>query len=113
MHELLEFFRKRTGRQCEADYFVLLIRLSVVTVPAAMSSGDCYKFPDGFKLGSATASYQIEGGWIEDGKSEQQDTNLRSDLVHSNTEILQTKILFLISQGIQRAYFIKRIDLLQ
>jgi hypothetical protein len=81
--------------QCEADYFVLLIILSVATTHAATSSGDCYTFPEGFMLGSATASYQIEGGWKEDGKSEQQDTTLFCDLVPSNTEILQTKIDFL------------------
>jgi hypothetical protein len=81
--------------QCEANYFVLLISLSVATIHAGTSSGDRYAFPGGFMLGSATASYQIEGGWKEDGKSEQQDTNLLSDLVPSNTEILRTKIDFL------------------
>ena len=78
--------------QCEAEYFVLLLCLSVAKIQAEEFSGDRLKFPKDFMLGSATAAYQIEGGWNADGKSKQQDTILLSDVVNSNTEILRTKI---------------------
>jgi len=70
--------------QSEANYFVLLMCLSVATIHAATSSGDDYIFPEGFMLGSATAAHQIEGGWKEDGKSKQKGTNLLIDFVPSN-----------------------------
>jgi hypothetical protein len=50
--------------------FVIIVAAVSGAKRDAVSSDAVYTFPDDFKLGAATASYQIEGAWNEDGKTE-------------------------------------------
>jgi hypothetical protein len=47
---------------------ILLMVVSAVKTDTNTSSCGHYKFPDLFILGTATASFQVEGGWNADGK---------------------------------------------
>ncbi|GBP05953.1 Myrosinase 1 [Eumeta japonica] len=46
---------------------------------------DVRNFPDGFLFGTATASYQVEGAWDEDGKSE----NIWDHMTHTQPCIIK------------------------
>jgi hypothetical protein len=47
---------------------ILLMVLAAAKTNTKTSSSDHYKFPDLFIFGTATASFQVEGGWNTDGK---------------------------------------------
>jgi len=62
---------------------VVVIAVAVI-INSSPSLADTYTFPSTFKIGAATASYQIEGAWNEDGKS----PNIWDTLTHSNPDFI-------------------------
>ena len=48
--------------------FLAIISAANVNENHYRSKRQAYKFPDDFMFGAATASYQAEGAWNEDGK---------------------------------------------
>lgn len=51
------------------------------------SSAETYSFPKDFKFGAASASYQIEGAWDQDGKS----PNIWDTLTHKNASYVKDR----------------------
>ncbi|XP_049838028.1 myrosinase 1-like [Schistocerca gregaria] len=61
---------------------ILVSTVTVIHLVRAASNSSINQFPDGFLLGAATAAYQIEGAWNEDGKGE----NIWDHMFHEHPE---------------------------
>lgn len=48
--------------------FMLIIIILIVFNSSDKSADIDYSFPDGFLIGTASSSYQVEGAWNESGK---------------------------------------------
>ena len=56
---------------CRVDKCVAKMRWVKLILPflvSCVAQSRAKKFPDGFLWGTATAAYQVEGAWNEDGK---------------------------------------------
>lgn len=66
----------------------LIVGLTLYLTSSKDEGPKTYAFPKDFKIGAASASYQIEGGWDLDGKSE----NIWDTAVHENPDLIADRL---------------------